>query len=153
MNARFMRSLAVLTLLTGLAGCGSMGGLGGATSLFDQLGGKDAVKSLADSFVNNVASDSRTSSMLSGANVGSLKSKTSDQFCALAGGGCPAPLSSGQITEAGKKVNPRDQQRPERQPQQGARLDQGLAPREGERDEAPGTAAGRHRRRALVVSP
>ena len=106
MNARFMRSLAVLALLTGLAGCGSMGGLGGATSLFDQLGGKDAVKSLADSFVNNVASDSRTSSMLSGANVGSLKSKTSDQFCALAGGGCPAPLSSSQITDAGKKVNP-----------------------------------------------
>src|SRR5262249_22145664 len=48
---------------------------------------------------------------------------------------------------------PPDQQRPERQLEQGARLDQGVAPREGERVEAPRAATGRHRRRPLVASP
>jgi hypothetical protein len=31
--------------------------------------------------------------------------KVADQFCALAGGGCKAPLTGAQIAEAGKKVS------------------------------------------------
>ena len=98
----FARAVLVLTLVAAVAGCSSMGS---ATSLFDQLGGIDSVRSLSDAFVSNVASDSRTGSMLSGQNMGSLKSKMTDQLCALSGGGCKAPLTSSQITDAGKKVD------------------------------------------------
>jgi hypothetical protein len=81
--------------------------MGGGASLFDQLGGMDQVRSPASAFVDNAARDGRTSSLLSNANLGSLKTKVSDQFCAMAGGSCKAPLTSAQITEAGKKVDTR----------------------------------------------
>jgi hypothetical protein len=98
------RALAVLALVVTSAGCASMGG---GASLFDQLGGMDQVRSLASAFVDNAARDGRMSSLLSNANLGSLKTKVSDQFCAMAGGSCKAPLTSAQITEAGKKVDTR----------------------------------------------
>jgi hypothetical protein len=96
------RVLVAFALVVGLGGCSSMGS---ATSLFDQLGGMNSVRSLSDAFVNNVASDGRTKSLLSGANMDSLKTKMGDQFCALMGGSCKAPLTESQITDAGKKVN------------------------------------------------
>jgi hypothetical protein len=96
------RALVVLVLAVGLGGCSSMGS---ATSLFDQLGGMNGARSLSDAFVNNVASDGRTKNLLSGANMDSLKTNTSDQFCALLGGSCKAPLTGSQITDAGKKVD------------------------------------------------
>jgi hemoglobin len=96
------RALAALAVVASVGGCASMGS---TMSLFDQLGGMDSVRSLSDAFVSNVASDNRTSNLVSGANMGSLKTKMSDQLCALSGGGCKAPLTGSQIAEAGKKVD------------------------------------------------
>src|SRR5262245_11375914 len=93
--------LVALALVTA-GGCGSMQGSAG---LVDQLGGSSQLKALTDAFVNNAASDPRSSKLLSGANLGTLKSKVSDQFCATLGGGCAAPLTSTQVTEAAKKVD------------------------------------------------
>jgi hypothetical protein len=42
---------------------------------------------------------------LSGANLDTLNSKVSDQFCSAMGGGCKAPLTSAQVTDAAKKVD------------------------------------------------
>ena len=94
--------LVALTLVVGLGGCASMGG---AAGLLDQLGGSSALKSRTDSFVNNAASDPRSSKLLTGANLGSLKTKVSDQVCSVLGGDCKAPLTSAQVTEASKKVD------------------------------------------------
>src|SRR5262245_2583284 len=107
MNVRiFTFALVVFALFTGLGGCASMGeSMGKATSLYDQLGGMDTVRSLSDAFVNNAASDSRTSNMLSNTNVGALKTKMSAQLCAMVGGGCQAPLTGSQITSAAQKVD------------------------------------------------
>jgi hypothetical protein len=97
--------LIALVLVVGAGGCGSMQGMQGSSALLDQLGGSGQLKALSDAFVNNAASDPRSSKLLSGANLGSLKSKVSDQFCATLGGGCAAPLTSAQVTEASKKVD------------------------------------------------
>lgn len=94
--------IVALALAVGAGGCGSMQGSAG---LLDQLGGNAQVKALSDAFVNNAASDPRTSKLLSGANLGALKTKVSDQFCATLGGGCTAPLTGAQVTEAAKKVD------------------------------------------------
>jgi hypothetical protein len=94
--------LVALVLVVAAGGCGSMQGSAG---LLDQLGGSTQLKALSDAFVNYAASDPRSSKLLSGANLGALKSKVSDQFCAAIGGGCTAPLTSAQITEAAKKVD------------------------------------------------
>ena len=96
------RLVAVLALLIVLGGCASMS----KKSAFEQLGGMDQIRALSDNFVNNVASDSRTSNLLSSSNLSSMKSKLSDQLCAMSGGKCSAPLSNAQIAEAGKKVTP-----------------------------------------------
>ena len=95
--------LIALVLVVNAGGCGSMQGSG--AGLLDQLGGNTQIKALSDAFVNNAASDPRSSKLLSGANLGALKSKVSDQFCATLGGGCAAPLTSAQVTEAAKKVD------------------------------------------------
>ena len=95
--------LIALVLLVNAGGCGSM--QGSSAGLLDQLGGNTQIKALSDAFVNNAASDPRSSKLLSGANLGALKSKVSDQFCATLGGGCAAPLTSAQVTEAAKKVD------------------------------------------------
>jgi hemoglobin len=102
MNAtRAMRVLAVVAGLAVVGACGQMS----SASLIDQVGGVNQIRSLSDKFVNNLAGDSRTSKMLSNTDVGALKSKMSNQLCALMGGGCPASLSDAQITEAAKKVD------------------------------------------------
>jgi len=93
--------IVALAFAAGMGGCGTTQ----TTGLVDQLGGSGQLKALSDAFVNNAASDPRTSKLLSGANLGSLKTKVSDQFCALIGGGCKAPLTNAQITEAAKKVD------------------------------------------------
>ena len=95
--------LIAFVLVVGAGGCGSM--QGSSAGLLDQLGGSTQIKALSDAFVNNAASDPRSSKLLSGANLGALKSKVSDQFCATLGGGCAAPLTSAQVTEAAKKVD------------------------------------------------
>ena len=95
--------LIAFVLAVGAGGCGSM--QGSSAGLLDQLGGSTQIKALSDAFVNNAASDPRSSKLLSGANLGALKSRVSDQFCATLGGGCAAPLTSAQVTEAAKKVD------------------------------------------------
>jgi hemoglobin len=97
------RALVALTLAVAFGGCASTGS--SATSLFNQLGGMDQIRSLSSAFVDNAARDGRTSNLLSNANLGSLKTKVSDQLCAMSGGSCKAPLTGAQITEAGKKVD------------------------------------------------
>ena len=98
--------LAVFALVVGAGGCGSMSSsMAGSSGLIDQLGGSTQVKALSDAFVNNAASDPRSSKLLSGANLDTLKSKVSDQFCSAMGGGCKAPLTSTQVTDAAKKVD------------------------------------------------
>jgi hypothetical protein len=101
-----VRKIVVHVVALGLAlagaGCGSMPASAG---LIDQLGASTQLEALSDAFVNNAASDPRTSKLLSGADLGAMKTKVSDQFCATIGGGCAAPLASAQISEAGKKVD------------------------------------------------
>jgi hemoglobin len=91
----------LIALALAASGCATTQGGG----IVDQLGGSSQLKALSDAFVNNAASDPRSSKLLSGANLGNLKTKVSDQFCAMIGGGCTAPLTNAQITEAGKKVD------------------------------------------------
>jgi len=104
---RIVHSVIAGSLIMVLAGCGTGGtGTTGAMSLFDQLGGMDQIKSLSNSFVSNLSSDSRTSKLVTNADKGALTSKLSNQMCALTGGGCSAPLTDSQIAEGAKKVDP-----------------------------------------------
>jgi hypothetical protein len=107
MTMKFQVSgLVVLSLVVGLVGCGTVGDTGRSTaSLFDQMGGIGQIRALSDSFVNNVAKDNRTSGLVANADQAALKSKMSNQVCAMTGGTCTAPLTEAQIADAAKKVD------------------------------------------------
>ena len=60
----------------------------GDKSLYDRLGGKDAITAVVDEFVANVAADKRINAMFANADIANLKSKLVDQICQATGGPC-----------------------------------------------------------------
>jgi len=92
MNA-MLRPLAFpLVLLVGLllAACQQMPGMQpmAQKSLYDRLGGKDAITAVVDDFVGNVAGDKRTNGFFAKADVPRLKRNLVDQICSATGGPC-----------------------------------------------------------------
>ena len=57
-------------------------------SLYDRLGGKDAITAVVDDFVANVAADTRINGFFGGADIPNLKKQLVDQICAATGGPC-----------------------------------------------------------------
>src|SRR5262245_26246252 len=102
-NRRWCVTILLALVALALNGCSS---LGSSASLFKQLGGMDTVKSLSSEFLKNVSGDSRVGGLLAGQDVSSLSSKLTSQICSMTGGDCKAPLSSQQIADAAKKIDP-----------------------------------------------
>lgn len=57
-------------------------------SLFDRLGGKDAITAVIDDFVARCASDARINGKFARTDIPRLKANLIDQVCAAAGGPC-----------------------------------------------------------------
>jgi hemoglobin len=57
-------------------------------SLYERLGGKDAITAVVDDFVGNVAADKRINGYFAKANIPNLKRNLVDQICAATGGPC-----------------------------------------------------------------
>jgi hemoglobin len=88
-----MRNLIFIALLA--AGCGgtasSSGGTtpaGGGKSLYDRLGGKDALTAVVDDFVAKLAADQRINARFTNSDVPHLKLMLVEQICEAAGGPC-----------------------------------------------------------------
>jgi hemoglobin len=61
---------------------------GGRKSLYDRLGGKDAIKAVVDDFVSRVAADSRINAFFANTDIAHLKQMLVDQICQASGGPC-----------------------------------------------------------------
>ena len=57
-------------------------------SLYDRLGGKDAITAVVDDFVGNVAGDKRINGFFARADIPRLKRNLVDQICSATGGPC-----------------------------------------------------------------
>jgi hemoglobin len=57
-------------------------------SLYDRLGGKDAITAVVDDFVANVAADKRINAFFAHTDIPRLKKNLVDQLCAATGGPC-----------------------------------------------------------------
>jgi hemoglobin len=57
-------------------------------SLYDRLGGKDAITAVVDDFVGNVAADKRINGYFAKADIARLKRNLVDQICQETGGPC-----------------------------------------------------------------
>lgn len=82
MRKMTMYSLAFL-LVTGSASAELL-----KKSLYDRLGGKEAIVAVIDDFVGNVGQDARIKKYFEGSDIKRLKSQLVDQVCEAAGGPC-----------------------------------------------------------------
>jgi hemoglobin len=57
-------------------------------SLYQRLGGKEAITAVVDDFVGNVAADARINKRFANANIPRLKTLLVEQICAASGGPC-----------------------------------------------------------------
>jgi hemoglobin len=96
-----MRIRLILAALaaTAVMACGgggkkedTTGGGGGGDmakkSLYDRLGGQDAIKAVVDEFVANVAADDRIKSFFANTDIEKLKTLLVEQICQASGGPC-----------------------------------------------------------------
>jgi len=86
-SKRFWISLLGVVLLT--ASCASMSQQSVADkSLYERLGGKEAITAVVDDFVGRVAADNRINGFFAKANVPRLKTQLVNQICEASGGPC-----------------------------------------------------------------
>jgi hemoglobin len=89
MNTMLRRLAFPLALVAALllAACQDMG-MAPQKSLYDRLGGKDAITAVVDDFVGNVAADKRINGFFAKTDVPRLKRNLVDQICQATGGPC-----------------------------------------------------------------
>ncbi len=92
-----LKMICVALLATGLmtaCGGGKKDGTtttttkGGEKSLYDRLGGKDAITGVVEKFVGIVVADERINGFFKNADAANLKKQLVDQICAASGGPC-----------------------------------------------------------------
>ena len=109
---RFRMILAAVAAAS-LMACGGSGkketAEGGQTgetqkTLFERLGGADAIKAVVDEFVANVAADTRVNSFFANTDIEKLKGHLRDQICAATGGGCTYTGRDMKTTHTGMNI-------------------------------------------------
>ena len=77
-------------------------------SLYDRLGGKDAITAVVDDFVANVAADSRINTFFINTDIPHLKKELVDQICAATGGPCTYTGKDMKTAHTGMKIKDAD---------------------------------------------
>jgi hemoglobin len=77
-------------------------------SLYDRLGGYNAIVAVVDDFVGNVAADRRINKFFARANVPRLKARLVEQLCQASGGPCFYTGADMKTAHAGMGVRNRD---------------------------------------------
>ena len=111
MNAilRNLRVPALLGMVLLLGACQNMGMMPTQQkSLYDRLGGKDAIVAVVDDFVGNVAADNRINRYFAKTDIPRLKRNLVDQICAGTGGPCTYAGRDMKTAHAGMGVTNAD---------------------------------------------
>ncbi len=107
----------VFVLAIALSACGGTrnGAAGGARdaslaerSLYDRIGGKDAITGVVEDFVANLAADKRISAFFDNADMTSFKQKLVDQICERTGGPCKYTGRDMKTSHAGMNIKEAD---------------------------------------------
>jgi hemoglobin len=77
-------------------------------SLYERLGGKDAIVAVVDDFVANVAADNRINHYFAKTDIARLKTNLADQICAGTGGPCTYKGRDMKTAHAGMGVTNAD---------------------------------------------
>lgn len=79
-----------------------------AKSLYDRLGGKDAITAVVDDFVARVAADTRINGFFANTDIPRLKQCLVDQICEASGGPCKYTCRDMKSAHAGMGVSTAD---------------------------------------------
>ena len=103
MLKRLILVVATLAAALSLGGCatGSMQ----SQTLYQRLGGKDAIVAVVDDFVGNVAGDARINRRFAATNIPRLKQMLVDQICAGTGGPCTYTGRDMKSAHTGMNIN------------------------------------------------
>jgi len=77
-------------------------------SLYDRLGGKDAITAVIDDFVANVAADKRINARFANTNIPHLKQMLVEQVCQATGGPCTYTGKNMKDAHKGMKITDAD---------------------------------------------
>lgn len=83
---------------------GSGSGSAETKSLYDRLGGKDAITAVVDDFIGNVAADARINSFFANTDIPKLKQMLVDQICEASGGPCKYTGRTMKEAHTGMKI-------------------------------------------------
>lgn len=104
MKQRSMISVAVLTGVL-VAGTAQAADGGTGKSLYDRLGGKEAITAVVDTFVGNVGGDKRINGFFATTDLVKLKMHLVNQICEATGGPCKYTGRSMKQTHAGMGID------------------------------------------------
>ncbi len=97
----------VVLLAVGFVGCAETQVVG-KPSLYQRLGGKEAITAVVDKFVGNVAADNRINKFFGSTDIPKLKGHLVDQVCEATGGPCRYTGRSMKTTHAGMGLTDAD---------------------------------------------
>jgi hemoglobin len=100
--------LLCLALLTGCRTIRDDARTIGDQSLYERLGGKDAIVAVVDDFVARVAGDARINGFFAHANIPRLKQMLVDQICQASGGPCTYTGRDMKSSHAGMGISGAD---------------------------------------------
>jgi truncated hemoglobin YjbI len=107
MNRRtFARVAGLVTIAAVLGGCSSSSLMKAAPSLYEQLGGTNAVSKMGSDLLASSMKDPRLSGLLGKVDPSTANAKVSDQLCAALGGGCKPAFTDEQVTAAADRLDP-----------------------------------------------
>lgn len=99
----------------GIAACGGKtkgpesGGTAPGATLYDRLGGKDAITAVVKDFVEErVAKDNRINAQFANTDIPGLEGKLADQICQATGGPCTYTGKDMKTAHAGMKITDAD---------------------------------------------
>jgi hemoglobin len=100
---RQLLSISLLSTVLVAAGCASTAAKP-ETSLYQRLGGLEAITAVVDDFVANVAADSRINGRFANTDIPRLKRLLVEQICAGTGGPCTYTGRDMKTTHAGMGI-------------------------------------------------
>lgn len=109
--------LVSMLTVAGLTACGGKAkpaeptgaAMGSAASLYDRLGGKDAITAVVKDFVEErVAKDARINAMFLNTDIPAFEAKLVDQICEATGGPCKYTGKDMKTSHAGMKIKESD---------------------------------------------